>query len=67
MYYVHRVIIAMAVELVRGDLLEMRDADGIVHVVNCLCTKGHGLSLDIAKKFSWGISILKENQSNTGI
>ena len=54
MYCVHRFIITMAVELVKGDLLEIRGVEGIVHVVNCLCTKGHGLSLDIARKFPWG-------------
>ena len=35
-------------------MLESKDVDVIIHQVNCLCIKAHGLSQKIAEKFPWG-------------
>ena len=35
------------------DLLKLREVDVIIHQVNCLCVKPHGLSKQI-KKYPWG-------------
>ena len=44
----------MSVTFKRGDLLKFKDVDAIAHVVNCLCTRPHGLSAEIARLFPWG-------------
>lgn len=44
----------MGVKFLYGNLLEIKDVDAIIHQVNCLCTKAHGLSQQIAEKFPWG-------------
>lgn len=44
----------MSVKFVFGDLLRVKDVDAIVHQVNCLCVKPHGLSRQIAEKYPWG-------------
>ena len=44
----------MGVKIVDGDLLKAKDVDVIVHQVNCLCIKAHGLSKQIAERFPWG-------------
>lgn len=36
-----------------GDLLKILDVDAIVHQVNCLCVRAHGLSKQIVEKFPW--------------
>ena len=43
----------MSVKFVYGDLLKTKDVNCIVHQVNCLCIKAHGLSQQIADKFPW--------------
>lgn len=43
----------MSVKFVFGNLLSIRDVDIIVHQVNCLCVKAHGLSQKIALKYPW--------------
>jgi O-acetyl-ADP-ribose deacetylase (regulator of RNase III) len=44
----------MRIHFVFGDLLKLRDVDAIIHQVNCLCVKAHGLSKQIAEKYPWG-------------
>ena len=44
----------MGIHFVFGDLLKLRDVDAIIHQVNCLCVKAHGLSKQIAEKYPWG-------------
>ena len=44
----------MSVTFKKGDLLEFREIDAIAHVVNCLCIRPHGLSMQIAEKYPWG-------------
>jgi O-acetyl-ADP-ribose deacetylase (regulator of RNase III) len=44
----------MRINFVFGDLLKLRDVDVIIHQVNCLCVKAHGLSKQIAEKSPWG-------------
>ena len=36
------------------DLLKLRKVDVIIHQVNCLCVKPHGLSRKITGKYPWG-------------
>ncbi|XP_071160719.1 uncharacterized protein [Mytilus edulis] len=43
----------MSLKFVFGDLLSIRDVDVIVHQVNCLCVKAHGLSKQISVKYPW--------------
>ncbi|CAC5368625.1 unnamed protein product [Mytilus coruscus] len=43
----------MSLKFVFGDLLTIGDVDIIVHQVNCLCVKAHGLSKTIAIKYPW--------------
>lgn len=44
----------MGLKFFFGDLLSLRDVDAIVHQVNCLCIKSHGLSKQLAEKYPWG-------------
>ena len=44
----------MSVTFRKGDLLSTEGVDAVVHVVNCLCTRPHGLSMQIAEKYPWG-------------
>lgn len=44
----------MGVKFLYGNLLEIKTVDAIIHQVNCLCIKAHGLSQQIAEKFPWG-------------
>ncbi|CAC5383160.1 unnamed protein product [Mytilus coruscus] len=43
----------MGVKFVFGDLLKLRDVDAIIHQVNCLCVKAHGLPKQIVDSFPW--------------
>ena len=43
----------MVVRFVYGDLLKTMEVDVIVHQVNCLCIRAHGLSKQIANVFPW--------------
>lgn len=43
----------MGIKLVFGNLLKTKDVDAIVHQVNCLCIRAHGLSEQIAEHFPW--------------
>jgi len=43
----------MSVSFVNGDLVEQKGVDAIVHQVNCLTVKAHGLSQYIADCFPW--------------
>lgn len=43
----------MSVRFRYGDLLTIDDVDLICHQVNCLTTKAHGLSQEIARKMPW--------------
>ena len=43
----------MGVKLVYGNLLKTKDVDVIVHHVNCLSIRAHGLSEQIAEHFPW--------------
>lgn len=40
-------------KLAYGNLLKTKDVDVIVHQVNCLCIRAHGLSEQIAENFPW--------------
>ena len=55
----------MSVSFINGDLLNTEGVDAVVHVVNCLCTRPHGLSLKIAEKYPWG-DIYQKRKSVSG-
>ena len=41
------------VSFVDGDITDIRNVHAIVHQVNCLTVKSHGLSAIIGKKYPW--------------
>ena len=43
----------MGMKLASGNLLKTKDVDVIVHQVNCLCIRTHGLSEQKAENFTW--------------
>lgn len=51
----------MALKYIEGDLLEV-EADFIVHQINCLSVKAHGLAESIAKKYPWADRYAKRRQ-----
>jgi hypothetical protein len=44
---------AKGVIFLKGNLVEKKNVDAIVHQCNCLTVKSHGLSKQIARKFPW--------------
>jgi O-acetyl-ADP-ribose deacetylase (regulator of RNase III) len=44
---------ANGVTFLKGDVVEIKNVDAIVHQCNCLTVKSHGLSKQIARKFPW--------------
>ena len=50
---------------VYGDILTITEVDAIVHQVNCLTVKSHGLSSQIAHKYPWADLYTTRDQVGT--